>query len=59
MEHQFVVADGLSDEALYGLISAATVQIAQHGQTIARLEQIRDMAKLKLLAKAIAEAERE
>lgn len=57
MEHQFVVADGLSDEALSSLINAATAQICQYRQSIARLEQIEAQAKLKLLAKAIAECD--
>lgn len=59
MEHQFVVADGLSDEALNSLINGANAQATQYRQVIARLEQIAAQAKLKLLAKAIAEAEQE
>jgi hypothetical protein len=53
MEHQFVVADGLSDEALNSLINAAQAQICQYSQTIYRLQQIEAQAKLKLLAKQI------
>lgn len=57
MAHQFVVADGLSDDALNSLINAASAQICQYRQTIARLEQIEAQARLKLLAKEIAECD--
>jgi len=59
MEHQFVVADGLSDDALNSLINAATAQATQYRAAIARCQQIAAQAKLKLLAKEIAEAEQE
>lgn len=59
MEYEFVVADGLSENALNSLINAASAQITQYRASIARCEQIAAQAKLKLLAKAIAEAEQE
>lgn len=59
MEHHFVVADGLSDDALNSLINASQAQVTQYRAAIARCEQIAAQARLKLLAKEIAEAEQE
>lgn len=53
MEFEFVVAEGLSEDALNSLINAATAQATQYRQTIARLEQIAAQAKYRLIQRQI------
>lgn len=57
MQYEFIVADGLSEDALNSLINAASAQVCQYRQTIARLEQIAAQAKLRLIQRQIEECD--
>lgn len=54
---EFIIDPNTSNENLNALVSAAEAQITDYRKTVAQLEQIRDVAKLKLLGRQIAEAE--
>ncbi|WP_250501887.1 hypothetical protein [Caballeronia sp. AZ7_KS35] len=55
----FIIDPNASTENLNAMVSAAEAQIIDYRKAVAQLEQIRDMAKLALLGREIAEAERE
>lgn len=48
-----------TDAELTKVIKAANAQITDYRKTLAQLEQIRDLAKLALLGRELADAERE
>lgn len=56
---ELIVDPRSSDDELNRIVAAATAQIIGYRKAVAQLEQIRDMAKLALLGREIAEAERE
>ncbi|WP_187626636.1 hypothetical protein [Paraburkholderia sp. UCT31] len=54
---KFIIDANFSDEQLNRIVSASEAQIIDHRKSVAQFEQIRDMAKLRLLAIEIAGAE--
>jgi hypothetical protein len=56
---EFIIDANATDEALNDMVRAAETQLTDYRKSIAQLEQIRDMAKLKLLSREIEAAERE
>ncbi|MFM0518044.1 hypothetical protein PQR08_11490 [Caballeronia jiangsuensis] len=54
---EFIIDPNASNENLNAMVAAAEAQIIDYRKAVAQLEQIRDMAKLKLLGRQIAEAE--